>query len=78
MPTNFDEKRKSAYRGRRSIMDYGMGVMIAGFGVFFLVAPKLGFQFGIDPVARYLFSALCLIYGVFRIYRGKQQDYFQE
>ena len=32
MTANFDDKRKAAYSGRRSIMDYGMGVIIAGFG----------------------------------------------
>ena len=33
MSTNFEEKRKSAYSLRRYIMDYGMGAIIAGFGL---------------------------------------------
>jgi hypothetical protein len=78
MTANFDDKRKAAYSGRRSIMDYGMGVIIAGFGLFFLASERLGIVFLVDPVVRYLFSGLCLIYGAFRIYRGTQKKYFRD
>lgn len=78
MDTNFDDKRKTAYSGRRSIMDYGMGAIIAGFGIFFLVADKWEIAFNIDKEMRYAFAGLCLLYGGFRIYRGYKKNYFKE
>ena len=72
-PDKYNEKR---YRLRRSIMDYGMGGIILCFGVFFLLAAKLGVAFQIDDTFRYLFAGLCLLYGGFRIYRGYKQNYF--
>ena len=76
MENEAPNRRKQGYILRRAILDYGMGVIIFGFGVFFLVAPKLGFDFGIDTLYRYIFSGLCLLYGGFRIYRGSQKNYF--
>ncbi len=60
----------------RAILDYGMGIMIAGFGLFFLVSPRLGINFSVDNFYRYFFSGLCLLYGGWRIYRGYKKNYF--
>ena len=74
----FMAKKRKAYLNRRSVMDYGMGLIIAGFGVFFAFSDKLGFEFTIDPILRYAFAGLCLVYGLFRIYRGYKKNYFNE
>jgi hypothetical protein len=63
------DKRAKGYRLRRSIMDYGMGVIILPRNIF-LLAPRLGVTFGIDDLFRYLFAGLCILYGIFRVYRG--------
>jgi hypothetical protein len=76
MENQAEERRKKGYVMRRAILDYGMGIIIFGFGIFFLVGPKLGFSFGITNDMRYLFSGLCLLYGGFRVYRGSQKNYF--
>ena len=78
MSTDFEEKKRKAYSSRRSLMDYGMGIIIAGIGVFFAFSQRLGFEFDIDPLFRYLFVGLCLLYGGFRIYRGYKKNYFNE
>jgi len=78
MSTDFEEKKRKAYSSRRSLMDYGMGIIIAGIGVFFAFSQKLGIEFAIDPLFRYLFVGLCLLYGGFRIYRGYKKNYFNE
>ena len=71
------ERQRRNYILRRSIMDYGMGALIAGSGLFFLFAPKLGFaNFDLDPILRYGFAGLCILYGGFRIYRGYKKNYF--
>lgn len=77
MTTDFDEKRRKAYSARRAVMDYGMGITIAAFGVFFLAAPYLGVTFSIDPLMQYFFAGLCLLYGGFRMYRGYKKNYYE-
>ena len=77
MENEAPDRRKRMYALRRAIMDYGIGFIIMGFGVFLLIAPKLGFSFQIDNLNRYLFSGLCLLYGGFRAYRGSRKDYFK-
>lgn len=72
-----DRKRKN-YILRRSILDYGMGIVILGVGVVVLFAEKFGFQVSIDDLMRYMFFGLCLLYGGFRIYRGFSKNYFYE
>ena len=78
MSTDFEEQRKKAYVNRRSVMDWGMGIIIAGFGLFFAFSEKLGFQFDLDPLFRWLFAGLCIVYGFFRMYRGYKKNYFKE
>ena len=77
MENEAPDRRKRSYTLRRAIMDYGIGFIIMGFGVFLLIAPKLGFSFSIDDLNRYLFSGLCLLYGAYRAYRGSRKDYFK-
>jgi hypothetical protein len=77
MENEAGDRRKKGYTMRRAILDYGMGVIIFGFGVLFLIAPKVGIPLSIDDLYRYIFSGLCLLYGGFRVYRGSQKDYFK-
>ena len=70
------DRRNQNYVIRRAVLDFGMGVIIFGFGILFLLAPKLGLQLSIDDLYRYMFSGLCLLYGGFRIYRGSRKNYF--
>ncbi len=77
MPDDKDPDSSSRrYALRRSIMDYGMGIIIFGLGIFFLMANRFGVQFGIDDMFRYLFGGLCILYGLFRVYRGYKKNYF--
>jgi hypothetical protein len=70
------DRRKKGYILMRTIMDYGMGIIIFGFGIFFLLAPRLGIGFQIENFYRYCFGGLCLIYGSWRVYRGYKKNYF--
>lgn len=64
----------------RSVMDMGMGLMWMGMGVFFIFIR----QFNTDLAARYddsvmkIFGGICVIYGIFRIYRGIKKNYLKE
>jgi len=77
MENDAPDNRKKHYAFQRSIKDYGMGVIIFGFGVFMLAAPKLGYDFGVDDLYRYMFSGIWLLYGGWRIYRGYKKNYFR-
>ena len=59
-------------------MDYGMGVIIFLIGMVILLAPKLGLQVIVGGAYRYMLGGLFLLYGGFRIYRGRQKDYYNE
>ncbi len=72
--------REKGYLRMRSIMDYGMGVLWMGMGVFIIFIKK----FSLDLAERYdsnafkAFGAVCIIYGVFRIYRGFKKKYLRD
>ncbi|HEY4875069.1 MAG TPA: hypothetical protein VIH86_05825 [Puia sp.] len=72
-----DDRKTKRYALTRSVMDYGMGAIILGFGVFFFFAPKLGFNFTMSDLSRYFISGLFVLYGGWRIYRGYQKNYFR-
>lgn|GEM_PF-185231 len=73
-----EDNKTRNYVMMRRIMDYGMGVLIMGFGVFFIFAEKFGINFNIGSFFKYFFACLCIVYGAFRIYRGYQSNYFRE
>jgi hypothetical protein len=77
MENDASDGRKRRYELRRSILDYGMGAIIFGFGVFLLIAPKLGVNLVLDDFFRYTFSGLWLLYGGWRIYRGYKKNYYR-
>lgn len=76
MENEAPDRRKRDYSLRRSIYDYGMGIIILGIGVALLAGPKLGFAIDLDNTLRYLLAGLFLLYGGFRIYRGYNKNYF--
>jgi len=73
-----DDSKTRNYVIRRRVMDYGMGLLIMGFGIFFIFAEKLGVEFTVEPFFRYVFAGLCILYGAWRMYRGYQSNYFKE
>jgi hypothetical protein len=71
------EKRKlSAYTTRRSLMDFGMGLIYTALGGFFLLSKQFGYELQFpQPPFSYIFGGLCVVYGLFRIYRGYRKNY---
>ncbi len=78
MNTDSTDRKTKNYILRRSLLDYGMGAIILGFGIFFAFAERFGFSFTITPGFRYAFVGLCVVYGGFRMYRGYKKNYFSE
>ena len=77
MNDDYDEKRKKAYANRRSLMDWGMGIIYASVGGFLCFSRffKISMENSYKPFS-YIFGAICLLYGGFRIYRGVNKNYF--
>jgi hypothetical protein len=60
----------------RSMLDYAMGILYLGVGMFMIFPEKLGFEMeGFDKIFRFIFGAICVLYGGWRIYRGIRKDY---
>lgn len=76
MSNEAPDNRKKNYMLRRSILDFGMGLIIFCFGLFFLLAPWIGFNFVMEPFYRYFLSGLFMLYGGWRAYRGFKKNYF--
>lgn len=77
MENEASDGERRRYVLRRSIQDYGIGGVWFGFGIFLLIAPKIGFSMAIDDFFRYAFSGIWLLYGGWRIYRGYKKNYFR-
>jgi len=62
----------------KSIMDYGMGTLWTGMGIFMLFIRHFntGLERNYDDPTMKLFGGICLLYGGFRIYRGYKKNYF--
>ena len=80
MSIDTQDRRRKNDISMRSIMDYGRGGIIFGVGLILLFASRMGWHKfdDLDPILRYGFAALCLLYGAFRIYRGYKKNHFSE
>ncbi len=73
-------ERDKGYVRMRSIMDYGMGLLWTAMGVFIIFIKK----FSTDLALKYdsgmfkIFGGVCIVYGLFRIYRGFKKNYYRD
>lgn len=76
MDNEYAEKQTRRFLTTRSIMDFGMGILYLAVGLFVMFPQIIGFDMeGFDRIFRYLFGGLCMVYGVWRIYRAIKKDY---
>ena len=80
----FDKEQMSekdkGYIRMRSIMDYGMGALWTAMGVFLIFIKKFntGLETRYDDSTLKVFGSVCLLYGLFRVYRGYKKNYLKE
>lgn len=81
----FDKEPQLSERDRgfvrmRSIMDYGMGLLWLGMGIFLIFIDKFntGLEARFDDPTMKAFGGVCVLYGAFRIYRGYKKNYLRE
>ncbi len=72
--------REKGYIRMRSIMDFGMGLLWMGMGVFIIFIKKFSLDLALkyDSVMFKVFGVICVIYGLFRIYRGYKKNYLRD
>lgn len=72
-------EREKGYVRMRSIMDIGMGLLWTAMGFFLVfikkISPDMALRF--DTTLFKVFAAVCIIYGLFRIYRGVKKNYLR-
>lgn len=65
------QQRQEQYNKMSSWLDYAMGIIILGGGLFIFFHKQLGVDFEFkEPVIANVFGGLCVIYGLWRFYRG--------
>ncbi|HUR66154.1 MAG TPA: hypothetical protein VMZ03_07355 [Chitinophagaceae bacterium] len=82
MIEEYEKKKRKQVAQMKSLMDYGMGILILLLGLFFLFRGKLGNfalneRLGQPDLLEKFFGGLCVLYGSWRIYRGYQKNYFR-
>lgn len=73
-------EREKGFIRMRSIMDYGMGILWFGMGIFMIFIKKFntGIELRFDDITIKTFGGICILYGSFRIYRGYKKNYLRE
>jgi hypothetical protein len=80
MLEEYEKKKRKQVAGMRSMMDYGFGVIITIFGLFLFFRDKfdMAFNESFPPNAiDKIFGVTCVVYGIWRIYRGYKKNYFR-
>jgi len=72
-------ERDKGYIRMRSLMDFGMGILWTGMGVFLFFSKELGtgLEANYGETSLRVFGSVCVLYGLFRIYRGIRKNYFR-
>lgn len=72
--------KNKGFARMKSIMDVGMGLLWMGMGIFLVFIKKFntGLEARFDDPVMKVFGGVCIVYGIFRIYRGYKKNYFTE
>lgn len=75
----YEKRKRKQVSQMKSIMDYGMGVLMILVGLYFLFHEKLNINIGnsSSSLLEKFFGGMCLLYGGWRIYRGYKKNYFR-
>ena len=79
MIEEYEKNKRTQVSRMKSVTDFVMGTIFSLMGIYFLSYRHLGWTFmGQEPSDRdYFLGALCLSYGIWRIYRGYKKNYFK-
>lgn len=82
MERDYRDNQRNGYVQMRSVVDFTMAGLILAIGLIMLLGDMIGVKAltqllheRVDSTMRYLFGALCVFYGGFRLYRAIKKDY---
>lgn len=89
MNTNLNDSKRELERQRqmdrrgftlfRTVRDFTMATLILAMAFLLLAGAHIKqtrtLVLSVDPLMRYMFGGLCLLYGGFRLYRAIKKDY---
>jgi hypothetical protein len=69
-------RQHSAGKIAKKVFDITRALLIIGIGGVVLFGDKMNIAImvGLDPILKYIFGSICLLYGGFRLYRGIKGD----
>jgi hypothetical protein len=71
MDRNEFEQKKDRQQSRiKSFYNMGMGILWLVVGIFFLSHKRFGMEGAFDPLLANIFGGSCVLYGLFRLWRG--------
>ena len=72
MYNNFERKDRNSRDTMLKVADIGRAIVILSVAVVLLLGDLFKFEqiIQIDPLLRYMFGGISLLYGSFRLYRG--------
>ena len=80
MIEEYEKRKRKQISFMKSLLDYGMGMLIFIAGIFFLfrqqISAELNEKFPPTDLDK-VFGGLCILYGAWRIYRGFKKNYFR-
>jgi hypothetical protein len=76
MENNYRERNKKSYFYFRLLYDITMAILFLSMAIamFLMDRFKLNLAIAEDVWFRYFFGTICLLYGIFRLYRGIKQQ----
>jgi membrane-bound ClpP family serine protease len=77
MENDYRQQHQKGFSKLQSIRHITMGLLFMAMGIVFFVADKYQIKgiLDFDKSFRYIFGAIILLYGGFRLYRGIKKDY---
>jgi hypothetical protein len=71
-----EEKKLNRKLSFHTIQNYAMGLLWLALGIVLMFIKELKFQDKVlDPVWMKIFGSACILYGLFRIYRGYKNKF---
>jgi len=76
----YEKRKQKQISSMKSLLDYGMGLLILLAGLFFFFRNRfkieLNENFPPNEIDK-IFGIICIVYGCWRIYRGYKKKYFR-
>lgn len=80
MVNDYKERNRKSAALARTIYNVSFGIIVLAVGIVMLLLNQINnetlnsYLGYLDPLLRYLFGGLCLIYGSWRLYRGFKKE----